>query len=63
MSNQSNNEMQTNLFHEALNAYLDGYEIYIANPLDVNDEDKMNSAEQIISHDGHLFIIKEKVVK
>jgi len=51
-------EIQTYLFHEALNAYEQGYEVYIAHPLDEDDDDRMNSAEEIISGDGHLFIIK-----
>jgi len=51
-------EIQTYLFHEALNAYQQGYEVYIAHPLDEDEDDRMNSAEEIISGDGHLFIIK-----
>ena len=58
MNNQSNNEIQTYLFHEALNAYEQGYEVYIAHPLDEDMDCRLFSAERIIESDGHLFVIK-----
>ena len=53
-----NNEIQTYTMSKALELYEQGYEVYIAHPLDEDEDDKMNSAEEIISGDGHLFIIK-----
>jgi len=63
-----NNEIQTNTMSKALEFYEKGYEVYIAHPLDeddniVDDLDKMNSEEEIIEGDGHLFIIKERNTK
>ena len=63
MNNQSNDEIQTYLFHEALNAYEQGYEVYIAHPLDEDADDKMHSEQEIIEGDGHLFIIKERTTR
>ena len=54
----NNNEMQTYTMSKALELYEQGYEVYIAHPLDEDDDDKMNSEEEIISGDGHLFVIK-----
>ena len=53
-----NNEIQTYPMSKALELYEQGYEVYIAHPLDEDEDDKMNSEEEIISGDGHLFIIK-----
>ncbi len=53
-----NNEIQTYTMSKALELYEQGYEVYIAHPLDEDDDHRMNSAEEIISGDGHLFIIK-----
>jgi len=47
---------------QALYFYGQGYAVYIAHPLD-EDDDEMNSEKEIIEGDGHLFIIKEKVTK
>ncbi len=63
-----NNEIQTYTMSKALSFYEQGYEVYIAHPLDeddnlVDDLDKMNSEEEIIEGDGHLFIIKERNTK
>jgi len=52
------NEMQTYTMSKALEFYEQGYEVYIAHPLDEDDDDKMNSEKEIIEGDGHLFIIK-----
>ena len=52
------NEMQTYTMSKALELYEQGYDVYIAHPLDEDDDDKMHSEEEIISGDGHLFIIK-----
>ena len=57
-----NNEMQTYTMSKALELYEQGYEVYIAHPLDEDDDDKMNSEEEIIESDGHLFIIKGQAV-
>tara|TARA_B100000768_G_C11236941_1_gene357677 strand:+ start:645 stop:797 length:153 start_codon:yes stop_codon:yes gene_type:complete len=43
---------------KALELYEQGYEVYIAHPLEEDKDDRMNSEEEIISGDGHLFIIK-----
>jgi len=53
-----NNEMQTYTMSKALELYEQGYEVYIAHPLDEDKDDKMNSEQEIISGDGHLFVIK-----
>jgi len=63
MNNQSNNEMQTYTMSKALSFYEQGYAVFIAHPLDEDDDDKMNSEEEIIEGDGHLFIIKERNTK
>ena len=52
------NEIQTYTMSEALSFYEHGFAVYIAHPLDEDDDDKMHSKEEIISGDGHLFIIK-----
>ena len=57
------NEMQTYEMSKALYFYEQGYAVYIAHPLDEDDDDKMNSGEEIIEGDGHLFIIKERNAK
>ena len=61
MMYDDNNEMQTYTMSKALEFYEQGHEVYIAHPLDEDDDDRMNSAEEIISGDGHLFIIKGQV--
>ena len=53
-----NNEMQTYTMSKALELYEQGYVVSIAHPLGEDDDDKMNSEEEIISGDGHLFVIK-----
>ncbi len=58
-----NNEIQTYTMSKALEFYEKGYEVYIAHPLDEDDDDEMNSEKEIIEGDGHLFIIKERVTK
>ena len=58
-----NNEIQTYTMSKALEFYEKGYEVFIAHPLDEDDDDKMNSEKEIIEGDGHLFIIKERVTK
>ena len=54
------NEIQTYEMSEALYFYEQGFAVYIAHPLEEDDDDKMNSEEEIIEGDGHLFIIKER---
>ena len=58
-----NNEIQTYTMSKALEFYEQGYAVFIAHPLDEDDDDKMNSEEEIIEGDGHLFIIKERNTK
>ena len=58
-----NNEIQTYTMSKALEFYEQGYAVFIAHPLDEDDDDKMNSEKEIIEGDGHLFIIKERVTK
>jgi len=58
-----NKEIQTYTMSKALEFYEKGYEVYIAHPLDEDDDDEMNSEKEIIEGDGHLFIIKERVTK
>ena len=53
-----NNEMQTYTMSKALELYEQGYKVYIAHPHDEDKDDKMNSEQEIISGDGHLFVIK-----
>ena len=48
---------------QALYFYGQGYAVYIAHPLDEDDDDEMNSEKEIIEGDGHLFIIKERNTK
>jgi len=52
------NEIQTYTMSQALYFYEQGYAVYIDHPLEEDDADKMNSEEEIIEGDGHLFIIK-----
>jgi hypothetical protein len=57
------NEIQTYTMSEALSFYEHGFAVYIAHPLDkddnlVDDLDRIHSEEEIIEGDGHLFIIK-----
>lgn len=61
MSKQSNDEIQTYDMSKALDAYREGYAVYIAHPLDEDPDDRLFWAEDIIGSDGHLFIIKEVV--
>ena len=56
-----NNEMQTYTMSKALEAYEEGYAVYIAHPLDEDPDDRLFSADEIMRADGHLFIIKEVV--
>ena len=46
---------------KALQAYKEGYAVYIAHPLDEDPDDRLFNAEDITRADGHLFIIKEVV--
>ena len=46
---------------KALEAYEEGYAVYIAHPLDEDPDDRLFSADEIMRADGHLFIIKEVV--
>tara|TARA_R110000744_G_scaffold25801_5_gene63813 strand:- start:69 stop:272 length:204 start_codon:yes stop_codon:yes gene_type:complete len=57
----NNNEMQTYTMSRALEAYEEGYAVYIEHPLDEDPDDRLFSAEEIMEADGHLFIIKEVV--
>jgi hypothetical protein len=54
-------EIQTYTTSKALQAYKEGYAVYIAHPLDEDPDDRLFSAEEITKADGHLFIIKEVV--
>lgn len=56
-----NDEMQTYTMSKALEAYEEGYAVYIAHPLDEDPDDRLFSADEIMRADGHLFIIKEVV--
>jgi hypothetical protein len=47
---------------KALDAYVEGYAVYIAHPLDEDPDDRLFSAGEIMRADGHLFIIKEEVL-
>ena len=58
----NNNEMQTYTMSRALEAYEEGYAVYIEHPLDEDPDDRLFSAEEIMEADGHLFIIKEVVL-
>lgn len=58
-----NDEMQTYTMSKALEAYEEGYAVYIAHPLDEDPDDRLFSADEIMRADGHLFIIKEVVVE
>ena len=58
----NNNEMPTYTMSRALEAYEEGYAVYIAHPLDEDPDDRLFSAEEIMEADGHLFIIKEVVL-
>ena len=57
----NNDEMQTYTMSKALEAYEEGYAVYIAHPLDEDPDDRLFSADEIMRADGHLFIIKEVV--
>lgn len=57
------NDIQTYTMSKALSFYEQGYEVYIAHPLEEDDDEKMHSEEQIIEGDGYLFIIKERTTK
>jgi len=57
-----NNGLATYTMSKALEAYEEGYAVYIAHPLDEDPDDRLFSAEEIIKSDGHLFIIKEVVL-
>jgi len=61
MMYDDNNEMQTYTMSKALEAYEEGYAVYISHPLDEDMDCRLFSAERIIESDGHLFIIKEVV--
>jgi len=61
MSNQNNDEIQTYDMSKALQAYKEGYAVYIAHPLDEDPDDRLFNAEDITRANGHLFIIKEVV--
>ena len=50
-------EIQTYTMSKALQAYKEGYAVYIAHPLDEDPDDRMFSAEEIMEANGHLFII------
>lgn len=58
----NNNEMQTYTMSRALEAYEEGYAVFIEHPLDEDPDDRLFSAEEIMEADGHLFIIKEVVL-
>lgn len=58
----NNNEMQTYTMSRALEAYEEGYAVFIEHPLDEDPDDRLFSAEEIMEADGHLFIIKEAVL-
>lgn len=55
-------EIQTYTMSKALDAYVEGYAVYIAHPLDEDPDDRLFSAGEIMRADGHLFIIKEEVL-
>ena len=57
------NEIQTYEMSQALYFYEQGHEVYIAHPLEEDDDDKMHSEQEIIEGDGHLFIIKERTTR
>jgi hypothetical protein len=58
--NYDSEEIQTYNMPKALTAYEQGLAVYVAHPLDEDADDRMHSEEEIISADGHLFIIKEE---
>ena len=58
---EGSGEIQTYTMSKALQAYKEGYAVYIAHPLDEDPDDRLFNAEDITRADGHLFIIKEVV--
>jgi hypothetical protein len=58
----NNNGLATYTMSKALEAYEEGYAVYIEHPLDEDPDDRLFSAEEIMEADGHLFIIKEVVL-
>ena len=56
-----NNGLATYTMSKALEAYEEGYAVYIEHPLDEDPDDRLFSVEEIMEADGHLFIIKEVV--
>ena len=54
----NNNEIQTYTMSKALELYKQGYEVFIAHPLEEDADEKMHSEAQIIEGDGYLFVIK-----
>jgi len=61
--NKYTKEYETYDVSKALEAYKEGYAVYIDDPLDEDMDCRMFSAEDITDADGHLFVFKEVIVE
>ena len=56
LGEEASNEIQTYNMSKALEFFRQGHEVYLAHPLDEDDDQKMHNKEEF--EDGYLYIIK-----